>query len=46
MVAVVGWVLLEMNSDKRFSVQDIYMEVPLKSPPVEKERKEAGLGRN
>ena len=29
MVPVVGWVLLEMDSDKRFDVQDIYMEVHL-----------------
>ena len=29
MVPVVGWVLLEMDSDKRFDVHDIYMEVHL-----------------
>ena len=29
MIPVVGWVLLEMDSGKRFDVQDIYMEVPL-----------------
>lgn len=29
MVPVVGWVLLEMDSDKKFDVQDIYMEVHL-----------------
>lgn len=29
MVPVVGWVLLEMDSDKKFDVQGIYMEVHL-----------------
>ena len=29
MIPVVGWVLLDMDSGKRFDVQDIYMEVPL-----------------
>lgn len=29
MVPVVGWVLLEMDSDKKCDVQDIYMEVHL-----------------